>query len=80
MSAGVLHIDYTCEECGLEKVEIPVRARRIGEDVVAWVNDAVTPAISASHAGRSPDCDAKTITQVRIPIAGSKVIGRPPEN
>lgn len=64
----VILVKYTCDDCGVSGAEVRVRARRASEDIVNFIETAVSPAITADHRRRSPLCDAGVITKIAIPM------------
>jgi hypothetical protein len=44
-----------------------VRARKAEEDVVAWMENCVLPALGQHHMGRSPFCRANAVEYLKIP-------------
>ncbi|OGA15873.1 MAG: hypothetical protein A3I63_01945 [Betaproteobacteria bacterium RIFCSPLOWO2_02_FULL_66_14] len=74
-------IRYSCALCGLEDVEVAVRLREPEEDVIQWMEKAVTPALGRDHFNRSPRCQPSTLTQVKIPVPpGTTMVGGPAVN
>jgi len=53
MTEDGLVCKYECE-CGFGDFVVRYRGRK--EDIVAWVENAATPALSAAHKRNSPDC------------------------
>ena len=69
---------YSCHACGLKDVRVPVRIRYTGEDVKAWLDDAVIPAMSADHrAKRGTTCTPKALQELKIPMDGRTQVGGP---
>lgn len=69
-------VKYSCDGCGLKRVEADVPARTT-EDVVVWM-DRTVRLLSRDHARRSPGCHPKALQEVMIPIgAGVDRIGGP---
>lgn len=67
---------YSCNLCGLKKIACEVPARVDGQDVAHWMKEAVVT-ISEDHAHRSPHCKPKTLSEMYIPMDGTKMIGGP---
>ena len=72
-----LIVKYSCHQCGLKKIEVAVRLREEAEDIVKWVEDIVGWAIKDDHRLRSPDCNAKSVQDLMIPITGVNRLGGP---
>lgn len=66
----MIPVQYWCNSCGVRGATVIVRERFMTENVVEWLEGAVTPAISIDHRHKSPLCDAEKMTQVKIPLAG----------
>lgn len=64
-----MKVKYSCGECGINKVDVDVPARGRAVDVVFWVQEVVARRIGDDHQKRSPDCKAKTIQNLMIPIS-----------
>lgn len=74
----MIGILYSCELCGLHKVEAQVRYRESSEDVIAWMKRVVEPALGTDHALRSPHCHPEELQNVMIPMPpGTEWIGGP---
>ncbi len=74
----MLGIRYSCSLCGIEKAEVKVRFRESSEDVVAWMEQIVTPALVTDHAVRSPHCRPDSLSNVMIPVpSGTEWLGGP---
>lgn len=71
-----MFVRYKCV-CMAAETEVGVRARRDGEDVVAWVREIVGGAIAADHHQRSPRCPRKTMEYAKIPVRPEQPIGAP---
>lgn len=69
---------YSCAGCGLKNTRCEVRTRRPDEDIIAWMEDAVTFTLSVNHRLHSPECRATSMTEVMIPIDGVERIGDEP--
>jgi hypothetical protein len=76
----IIEVLYTCEECGLTDVPVPVVARTT-EDVVVWLEQVAVPALARDHARRSPRCHVDKFADVKVPMpAGTSKIGGTVEN
>lgn len=58
---------YKCSCIASERV-VEVRNKASDEDVVEWMEDLVTPAVSADHSKRSPHCRAFALEYLKIPV------------
>ena len=67
-------VKYSCNGCGLHRVECPVPARTV-EDVVFWTEQILGRAVGEDHANRSPFCTSRTMSEVMVPISGAEKIG-----
>lgn len=72
-------VKYSCNFCGLQKVECLVPARTT-EDVKNWVEDVMILTLMVDHKKRSPNCKADRFADVMIPITGVAKIGGPVVN
>lgn len=64
-----LGVIYTCGLCAgavNRTVQVPVRGE--DEDIVAWMNHVLTPALVRDHQRVSPGCRPTTLQMVKIPI------------
>ena len=75
-----MRVLYSCVPCSVKDAPVEVVDRRGGEDVVHWVTQVVGAAIGSDHRQRSPQCVSMVMSEVKIPIAGSDEIGKPPKN
>lgn len=66
---------YSCGLCGLKRIEIAVPARQ-EESVTDWM-DATVRLVAADHRRRSPGCRAKELTELMVPMTGTKKVGGP---
>lgn len=74
----MISILYRCR-CMDAEAAVPVRDRLAVEDVVAWVDNVVRPALGADHQLRSPACRSTTTEYVKIPVPeNAPFIGGPP--
>lgn len=64
----MITVKYTCEACGLKDRDVIVPEREGDEDVVHYVRDVIGACVGEDHARTSPQCQAKTITNLKIPI------------
>lgn len=69
-------VKYSCDGCGLKRVDVVVDAREPKEDLMAWL-DRLRLALSSDHRRRSPSCDATSMQEVLIPIVGTNAVGAP---
>lgn len=69
-----IEVLYSCRVCGLMRVPVQVPARG-EEDVVAWVEKVLTPALVADHKRRSFLCRPDTLSDVMIPVTGADKVG-----
>jgi hypothetical protein len=70
---------YSCDLCGLEKVEAEVPARTF-EGIIDWTERVLGGALSADHARRSPLCHATSLARVYVPVKGTDRIGAAPDS
>lgn len=68
---------YSCDECGLKRVEVQVPARPEAMEVTRWVKEVAAYVIYADHSCRSPECKSNMMSEMMIPMTGAKVIGGP---
>lgn len=68
---------YSCSLCGISQAHVAVRARTTEENVVEWLEGVAAPAMGEDHARRSPSCHPKKLSEIRIPITGSDMVGGP---
>jgi hypothetical protein len=68
-----INVFYSCAECGLQDIEVPVPARE-SEDVIQWM-DKTMPLLCADHDKHSPHCRPKELSNIKIPMAGADRIG-----
>lgn len=61
---------YSCAQCGLKRQVVTVKART-DEDIMTWMDQILTPALSADHDRRSPGCHITKLTEVMIPVAAN---------
>lgn len=74
MSGDHFTASYICK-CG--ERQFPVRWRRKGEDIVAWMETAVRPAMGEAHKRDAPFCTAPTV-DLKLPMPeGTAGIGMP---
>lgn len=71
---AMINIMYSCDECGIHRRTVQVRARD-ERDVVAWMNEVLIVAISMDHEVKSPRCAARKISNVMIPVTGAGKVG-----
>lgn len=72
----MIKILYTCNLCGLLKVQIEVEPREAGQELMDWM-EKMTLILCADHERRSPDCHPEKMSEVLIPIDGARYIGGP---
>jgi hypothetical protein len=60
-------IAYKCH-CMPAQASFDVDARRPSEDVVAWMERVVRPALGKDHAKRSPICQSTAVEYLKIPV------------
>lgn len=66
---------YSCPECGLVDVPVPVPSRTT-EDVVQWFEGVMIRYLGVDHARRSPHCHPNKLRDVKIPMpAGTDRVG-----
>ncbi len=76
----MIAVRYSCPQCNVTDATVQVRLREPGEDVLKWM-DAVTAALGADHAERSPHCHPDRLANVKIPLTpGAPSIGFPAQN
>lgn len=64
----MIRVRYSCAACDVEEQEVDVRPREPGEDVAAWMREAVQAGIGIDHRSRSPWCRSTTAANVKIPL------------
>lgn len=75
----MIEILYSCDKCGAKDRKVPVRHRHPAEDVVAWMQGVVVPALGRDHDAKSPGCRITRLTNVKIPLPpGAEGIGDKP--
>lgn len=79
MDGVTIRVMYSCAFCGLDKATVDVPARGV-EEVCAWMDNTLTPALVENHKARSPDCQPPSLSAVWIPITGASKIGGAAEN
>lgn len=62
-------VKYSCSGCGIEKVEVKVPERLRSLDIAFWLEQVVARHIGDDHLRRSPNCQAKTMQDLMIPIS-----------
>lgn len=78
MTSKLITVKYSCHKCGIYRKDIDIPARQ-EEDVIAWMNDIVTSALSKDYDTSSPLCIINSLSEVLIPIQQfSKKIGEGP--
>jgi hypothetical protein len=75
-----VRVMYSCALCGLQRVAVDVPAREADEDVMHWSLQTLAGAISVDHRRQSPGCQAKSITEVMIPLLGVDRVGDVPKH
>ena len=70
-------VRYSCHECGLKNIEVPVQARG-AEDIVTWVEEIMIVACGHDHMRRSPSCHPEILSDIMIPIDGVDRVGGAP--
>jgi hypothetical protein len=68
---------YSCDECGLHRVEVTVPARPKSMDIARWVQNVAAYMVYADHSCRSPKCRSNTMSEMMIPITGAEILGGP---
>ena len=67
---------YSCDECGLKKIAVPVPARMGDEpNVVVWMETICVPLLAQDHRRRSPECHPPTLKEIMIPVTGADRVG-----
>lgn len=72
----IITVKFSCDGCGLHRVDHDVPARGPDQDVIAWM-DATRLLVTIEHRRRSPRCVAMAMQELMIPIAHATVIGGP---
>jgi hypothetical protein len=62
-----MKIIYKCR-CMSRDAEVEVRDRRDDEDIIEWMETAVSPALGAYHIRNHPMCRATKSEYVKIPM------------
>lgn len=76
-SLSDMQVRYSCAVCGCSLVEVGVRYRKPGEDVVSWMEDVVMEAVTNDHDRRSPDCPSEKC-ELQVPHPeGQAYVGGP---
>jgi hypothetical protein len=73
----LLTVKYTCGLCDAVDAAVTLPARASDEDLIKWM-DKLTLAISQDHMRRSPQCRARKLKHVQIPISNAEWVGGPP--
>jgi len=69
---------FTCHQCGLKKVKVEVDARRVDQDIMAWM-EIVRAACGVRHSSLSPFCtEVKCDLLIPAPEGAGKVGMTPP--
>ncbi len=68
---------FSCSVCGAADGKAGVPYRKPEQDVVAYMNDVVMPAVAAAHQARAPRCLGKTVT-LKIPRTNDAGVGLAP--
>lgn len=68
---------YSCNECGVNMVEVGVPARPADMDIIHWIEQVAGRVIGADHAMRSPKCTCRSMSQLMIPVTGAPHVGSP---
>ena len=71
----LLECMFSCHACGAKKITFRVRHRRPDEDIVAWLEGVIKPAMGAAHSNYNALCRSEH-ADLQIPInEGAKGIG-----
>jgi hypothetical protein len=71
-----INVQYTCDTCGSADIPVSVPERADKQDVKEWLDETVL-VVARAHRQRSPDCTAKTLSKLKIPLGhGAKKIGK----
>jgi hypothetical protein len=73
----MITIYFSCEGCGLVKqpLQVPAREDPETEAVIPWMNQT-TAIISEEHRRLSPNCTAKELKNIMIPLEGAEFVGQ----
>jgi hypothetical protein len=71
---ATVRVHYSCHSCGIIDREIEVPARG-PEDVLQWLEKVCAVVISADHLRTSPDCRAREMQNLKIPIGSDDRVG-----
>lgn len=74
VSRQELECHFSCNACGIGDATFWVPARTVGMEVNEWMERVFLPVLGSAHHQLSPNCQARTITEVKIPVA-SKGVG-----
>lgn len=76
---ALIQVKYSCEKCGIKRVEVSVVPRSPRENIIDFVKRAASQC-KADHDTRSPDCEIVAFSEVMIPIEkdGDAPIGSVP--
>lgn len=67
---------YSCTLCGTRDQTLAVPARASEEDVRPWMTRTIA-LVGADHHQRHPDCIARELHDLKIPMSGAEWIGGP---
>lgn len=70
-------VRFSCHKCGIRNQEVVVLARQPGEDIAHFLEQAITPALGASHHQLSPHCQTNRLSDVQIPADSTIGVGAP---
>jgi hypothetical protein len=62
----MIELRYKCV-CMNAEASLLVRFRKEEEDIIAWMDNCVRPALGQHHMGRSPLCRANAVEFLKIP-------------
>jgi len=71
-------LQYSCDRCGIKRQILDVPARQ-DEDITVWM-DRTIYLVAHDHRRLSPTCNAKSLTELLIPMTGTDRIGGPVTN
>ena len=73
-----LVVEYSCSLCGIVRAKVAMAYRDENQPINVFMETCVIVAIARDHHIRSPQCQAKEITEIWIPTSGVQWIGGPP--
>lgn len=69
-------VQYSCDLCGLKDIPVEVKAREKDDDILDWMTK-IGYDLAEDHNKRSLQCSPKTLSNIKIPLKNTEVIGGP---